>query len=212
MSTSSVTSSAPPSLEIELMRLLQVGWSDEVRQLAQRAGHFVAAVADPAPKLGLPTNVRLTSDEEAVASGGFDAILLAIDSPQRRRRALNFYAERGIEAFSLVAGLVADGSLIGTGAVIRDFAHVSTDCRIGLGLALNVGGNIMHNCRIGDFVTVAPNAVLLGDVTVGSDSYVGANATILPGVEVGAGCVVGAGAVVVRNVQDGETVKGNPAR
>jgi UDP-N-acetylbacillosamine N-acetyltransferase len=212
MSTSFAVSSTLPSQGVKLIRLLQVGWSEEVFQLARRAGHFVAAVADPGQVPGLSHGVRLVSDDEAVASGNFDAILLAIDAPQRRRRALEFYSDRGIAALSLVAGLVAQGATVGSGAVIRDFAHVSTGCRVGLGLALNVGGNIMHDCYIGDFVTVAPNAVLLGGATVGSGTYIGANATILPGVEVGADCVVGAGAVVVRNVPKGTTVKGNPAR
>jgi len=194
------------------MRLLQVGWSEEVRQLARRAGHHVIAVSDRTPAPELPEDIRWLSDEEAVTAGGFDAILLSIDAPPHRCRAFGFYAERGIASLSLVAGLIAEGASVGPGAVIRDFAHVSTGCRIGRGLALNVGGNVMHDCRIGNFVTIAPNAVLLGGVKVGSGSYIGANATVLPGVTVGTDCVVGAGAVVVRDVPDGATVKGNPAR
>jgi acetyltransferase-like isoleucine patch superfamily enzyme len=59
---------------------------------------------------------------------------------------------------------------------------------------------------------VAPGAVVSGGVHLGRSSYIGARAAVRQNVRVGERALVGMGAVVLRDVDDGDTVVGNPAR
>lgn len=193
-------------------RILLAGLSHEMFELATEQGHVVVALSDPA---GPETTWRdlpcHQSDADALAAGGFDAVLLAIDQPEARRKAYRFYIGAGVECISLLAGRVSETARYGAGLLVQHGAHLSAQCRVGDGVRLNYGANVMHETTLGDFTTVAPNAVVLGHVTIGALSYIGANATILPNRRVGAGCIVGAGAIVTTDVAEGVVVKGNPA-
>jgi sugar O-acyltransferase (sialic acid O-acetyltransferase NeuD family) len=196
-----------------MSRLLLVGLSREALVLARGLGHQVIAAVDPAwnePSWhSLPVH---RTDDDALRSGGFDAVALAIDAPAARHRAYERYAAAGAEFVTLVAGRLGDGATHGPALFVQIGAQLSEDSHAGRGLRLNTGANVMHDVTIGDFVSIAPNAVVLSKVRIGALAYIGAHATILPGVAIGDGAIVGAGAVVTRDVDAGATVKGNPAR
>ena len=196
-----------------MVRLLLVGANSEMFELAHSLGHDVRAVADTAVQEERWRDCRvLRTDIEAIESGGFDAALLAIDSPQDRAKAFNLYTAAGVTCISLSEGWVSESAKCGAALLVHRGAHLSADCVVGVGVRLNYGANVMHDSTLGDFATIAPNAVVLGRVTIGKMSYVGANATILPGLKIGMSCTIGAGAVVTCDVSDGRTVKGIPAK
>jgi sugar O-acyltransferase (sialic acid O-acetyltransferase NeuD family) len=196
-----------------MSRVVLVGLSHETLVLARSLGHDVVGAVDPAWSGGawqaLPVH---RTDDVALEAGGFDAVVLAIDAPKGRQRAFERYAAAGATFADLIGGRLGEAATHGPAALIQIGAQLSEDSRAGRGLRLNTGANVMHDVTIGDFVSVAPNAVVLSKVRIGSLAYIGANATILPGLAIGSGAVVGAGAVVTRDVEDGATVKGNPAR
>jgi sugar O-acyltransferase (sialic acid O-acetyltransferase NeuD family) len=196
-----------------MSRLLLAGLTHELLVLAQSLGHQVVAAADPTWRGGRWRGLEVhAGDRVALEAGGFDAVIIGIDAPGARQRALEFFQQAGAPIADLVGGRLGEGVSHGPGLVIQRSAQLSEDCRAGKGLRLNTGANVMHDVTLGDCVSVAPNAVILSKVHVGSLTYVGANATVLPGIRIGSGCTVGAGAVVTRDVADGATVKGNPAR
>src|SRR5436190_12812745 len=49
-------------------------------------------------------------------------------------------------------------------------------------------------------------------IRIGSNVWIGGGAIVLPGVTIGDDAVIGAGSVVTRDVDEGQTVTGNPAR
>ena len=102
--------------------------------------------------------------------------------------------------------------LWGEGTVIMAGAVVNSDAMIGRHVIINTGACVDHDCQIGDFCHIAPNSTLCGSVKVGEGTLVGAGATIIPGVTVGKWCIVGAGSVVIHDINDNQTVVGNPAR
>jgi len=53
--------------------------------------------------------------------------------------------------------------------------------------------------------------LITAPVVIGANSFIGARAFILPGITIGAHAIVGACSVVTKNVDEGETVRGNPA-
>lgn len=195
------------------MTLLLVGASLETLSLAKRLGQSVSAVSDPAwpdPVFyGLPC---YGDDQQALAEGEYDGVILAIDAPKIRAKADRFFAERSLPVVDLIEGFVDDETRWGPGLLVQREASVSVNCRLGRAVRLNIGALVMHDVELADYVTVAPRAAIMGRVSVGPFSYVGAGATVLTGVTIGAECVIGAGAVVTRNVAAGSVVKGNPAK
>ncbi len=141
-----------------------------------------------------------------------------------------------IRSGSVVYSGVKIGSNLRTGhhVVIRENTVIGNNVLLGTHTVVD------GNCRIGDNVSAQTNvyitahAVIEDDVFLGpcstttNDKYmqygaqlkgpiimkgarIGANATILPGVTVKSNAIVGAGAVVTKDVEEGDTVVGNPA-
>ena len=107
--------------------------------------------------------------------------------------------------------IIAPDTHLGNGNVITDFCWVSTNVTIGDGVLVNVATTIGHDSKIGDFVSIMPQCAISGKVNVENSSLIGAKSFILQGKHIGQRSVVAAGSCVFRNVDDGETVWGNPA-
>ena len=89
---------------------------------------------------------------------------------------------------------------------------VSSQVQIDNGVKIHIGCQIHHEVKIGKYSTISPASIILGNVKIGNYSFIGANSTIKQGVKIGNNCTIGAGSVVVKDVDDGDTVVGNPAR
>ena len=118
---------------------------------------------------------------------------------------------------------------IGPNALIRDGASIGEDAQAGncveiKNSRIGDGTLIGHLCYVGD-ADVGPNSVIgAGAITcnfdgvskhrtvIGSRAFIGSNVSLIAPIRVGEKAIVGAGSVVTRDVQDGETVYGNPAR
>lgn len=115
------------------------------------------------------------------------------------------------------SALVHDDVLLGTGAILSAFVHLTSNIRVGVHFHANIFSYVAHDCVIGDFVTLAPRASVNGNVVIEDHAYVGTGAVIKQGspgepLIIGKGAVVGMGAVVTRSVPAGTTVVGNPAK
>lgn len=108
------------------------------------------------------------------------------------------------------------GNVVGEGAILCGFTHITSNVRIGRFFHLNFYSYVAHDCIIGNFVTFAPGAMCNGHVVVEDHAYIGAGAVIKDGTDapvvIGRGAVVGMGAVVTKSVAPGSIVVGNPAR
>ena len=102
-------------------------------------------------------------------------------------------------------------STIDSTAQILPFAIINPRVVIKENVILNTGCVVEHDCFVGAHSHIAPRAVLCGAVRVGEETHIGAGAVVLQGIKIGSRCVIGAGAVVTKNVDDGNTVFGNPA-
>jgi len=120
--------------------------------------------------------------------------------------------------FSIVAQnhISFDGNIVGDGAILCSFTHITSNAKIGRFFHGNIYSYIAHDCVIGDFVTFAPGVMCNGRVVVEDYAYIGAGVIIKEGtldkpLVIGRGAVVGMGAVVTKSVAPGSTVVGNPA-
>jgi UDP-3-O-[3-hydroxymyristoyl] glucosamine N-acyltransferase len=72
--------------------------------------------------------------------------------------------------------------------------------------------HIAHNVQIGTDTLVIAQAMIAGSCQIGNDVWIAPCAAILNKINVADGARVGMGAMVFKNVNEGETVMGNPAR
>ncbi|MBN8567970.1 MAG: N-acetyltransferase [Flavobacteriales bacterium] len=123
---------------------------------------------------------------------------------------------------------IGDNTKIGTFVEIQKNSSVGQNCKISSHSFICEGVEIMDNVFIGHNVTFIndkfPKAVnesgeLKGDADwklektlVKHGASIGSSSTIMCGITIGKNAVVGAGSVVTKNVNDNETVAGNPAK
>ena len=99
----------------------------------------------------------------------------------------------------------------GIGNVVTDFCWISTNVKIGDGVLVNVASTIGHDAVIENCCSIMPQCAISGNVYIGKNTLIGAKSFILQGKHVGQNAVIAAGSCVFRNVDDYETVWGNPA-
>lgn len=179
--------------------------------LTELLGHKVLGCVDPErnkPRNGIEV---FRSDEQAIAAGGFEGVILAIDNPKLRERVCTVYLKAGLNIIALEGGKRSSEIELGIGLVAQQGSVIGHDCSLGNGVRLNIGAFVMDGSVVGDFVTCAPRSTALEGTKIGARSYIGANATLLPGTVIGADCIVGAAAVVSGYVPDCTIIRGNPA-
>lgn len=72
--------------------------------------------------------------------------------------------------------------------------------------------HIAHGVEIGENSLIIANSMIAGSTTVGKNVWVSPSASVLNKLVVGDNAVIGMGATVLKNVQEGQTVVGNPAK
>lgn len=98
------------------------------------------------------------------------------------------------------------GNLVGPGVTLNAAVRMGTHNLVMAGTTLAHHATVGNHCVIGAGVTVSPTA------EIGNRVVIGAGAIIASGVKIGDGAQVGPGSVVMRNVEEEQTVFGNPAQ
>ena len=163
--------------------------------------------------LGVPVICDETIFEHLLRTG-INKAFVAVGSNRLRVRLIETTRDAGFDMISVVShrAYVADGSRVGSGALIMPGAVVGADAVLGDGVIVNTGASVDHDNQIDDGCHIAPGATLAGCVQLESEVFVGAGATIIPNIKIGHGSVIGAGAVVVKDIPANAVAYGNPAR
>ncbi|CAN5282767.1 N/A [soil metagenome] len=206
------------------MRVVVIGAAGQARELRwylAAAGHeCVGFVVSDRTKLGSIDSVDLVLGEEAWLEDhrdAYDAAAIAIATPTPRLRVARRLRERipslpwpaivhPTAHFDPTSVKIADGVMIGAGAVVTVNVELAEFARV------NFGATVGHDTVIGRGSVINPGANVSGGVRIGEGVLIGAGAVILQYLSIGDGATVGAGAVVTRDVAPGATVVGVPAR
>lgn len=100
---------------------------------------------------------------------------------------------------------IGHGNFIGAGVIIGSYSELKSH------LIINPGAIINHDVKLGNYTQVGAGSVINSGVRVDDEVFIGSGVTIVSGIKVGAGARIGAGSVIIKDVDEGQTVFGNPA-
>lgn len=143
------------------------------------------------------------------------AVVLGFADPKLKAKVFKDLSGKGNLSFPNIVSknaIIDSNARLGKGVVIADFCWISTNVVINNGVFINVGVTVGHDVKIGEFCSVMPQCAISGYVNVGNETLIGAKSFILQQKSIGQCAVVAAGAAVFTNVENYETVWGNPAR
>jgi len=144
---------------------------------------------------------------------------VAIADYKVRKKVVEKFLLEGCEPVSIISptALILDRVDVGVGAILCNFAHLTSDLKIGDYFHCNIYSYVAHDCVIGNYVTFAPKVCCNGNVHIHDYAYIGTGAIIKQGLPetplvIGEGAIIGMGAVVTKDVAPYEVVVGNPAK
>jgi sugar O-acyltransferase (sialic acid O-acetyltransferase NeuD family) len=157
-----------------------------------------------------------TTDESILKLIGVKCeAFIASDNNNERKSMVDMLKERRhvmpVNAIHPFARIAASAH-IEHGIFINDLAIIGSNSRIRSHTIIHSGAVIDFDTSLGQFVQVGPGSVIGNGVKIEDQVFIGAGATIIPGVTVGKKARIGAGSVVVENIEENETVFGNPAK
>lgn len=140
--------------------------------------------------------------------------ILGIGDNKMRQKAGNYIISKQKELLNVLhpSSSISRTCLMGIGNFISKNVSINPLVKLGDLCIINTGAIIEHECSISNGVHIAPGAVLAGNVSVGELSFIGANAVVKQGVRIGKNVIVGAGTVVLKDIEDHQTIVGNPGR
>ncbi len=107
---------------------------------------------------------------------------------------------------------ITESVMIGHGNLIQAGVVVNSEANVGSHNILQANCTIDYGAQIQNFVNLGASCNIGAEVKIDQGAFVGAGATIVSGVSIGANARIGAGSVVITDIEDGETVFGNPAQ
>lgn len=106
---------------------------------------------------------------------------------------------------------LSKSSSMGHGNLISGGVLVNAHVKLGNHGILHAHATIDYGAVINDFIEVGSGCTIGPEVTVGDGVFIGPGATLISGITIGKNARIGAGSVVIADVEENETVFGNPA-
>jgi sugar O-acyltransferase (sialic acid O-acetyltransferase NeuD family) len=140
--------------------------------------------------------------------------IIGIGNSETRKKIINEYKIISKKFISVIhpTALIAYRTKIEAGVFINVNTIIQPGTKICKHVIINTGAIVEHDCTIGENTHIAPGVVMGGGCSIGSNCLIGIGSTIRDHIRIGDNVTVGAGAVVVNDIEDNQTVVGNPAK
>ncbi|WP_372948084.1 acetyltransferase [Mariniphaga sp.] len=143
------------------------------------------------------------------------SIFVPLGDNEMRYRLLKKYKMKGylIPSFISKDTIIHESVKIGEAVYILPGTNIMPLTTIGDYTMISMGVNIAHHNTIGKACFFSLGNNVGASIEIGRNVFFGIASTIMTGVKkIGDNSLIGAGAVIIKNVNEGETVVGNPGR
>lgn len=142
------------------------------------------------------------------------AIAWGIAFPKIKAQLVEKYKhlEAVFPSFISKAAWISNEVKIGKGCIIYPGSSINYETRIGDFVVMNMNCAIGHNASIHDFCSLAPGVNLGGYTTLGEQTDMGIGAATKQFIMIGSNCIIGGQAMVTKNTENGNSIKGVPAK
>ena len=107
---------------------------------------------------------------------------------------------------------VSDSASFGHGNLMGAQVMLNAFCSMGNHCILQSGAIIDYGSQLGDYCHIGAGSIIGAEAEIAEGVFIGTGATLIPGIKVAANARIGAGSVVVKDIEENETVFGNPAQ
>lgn len=152
---------------------------------------------------------RLFGDKRECLEG-----IVAVGEPASREILVKKFEDAGIPMATFVdkTAVVSPTAIIEEGCIVCEHSIIHAEAKIRKGVLIQPYSAIGHDSDVGCYSVISSGCVVCGDVELGDRVYVGVNAAIKEKLCVGANVIIAMGSVLFSNVEENNTVIGNPAR
>lgn len=142
------------------------------------------------------------------------AIAWGIAFPKIKAQLVEKYKhlEAVFPSFIAKAAWISNEVKIGKGCIIYPGCSINYETQIGDFVVMNMNCAIGHNATIHDFCSLAPGVNLGGYTTLGDQTDMGIGAATKQFITIGSNCTIGGQAIVTKNIENGNSIKGVPAK
>lgn len=110
------------------------------------------------------------------------------------------------QAYLSTYSTIGHGNLFAVNTVLNAFAVLGNHCTVSSGVLIEC------QAHIGDYCQIGSGSIIGAEVHLGDRVFVGSGSVLVPGIKVGSHARIGAGSVVIQDVEEHQTVFGNPAQ
>lgn len=142
-----------------------------------------------------------------------EAFVATDDNKLRKRYVESLNDTRKVMPMNAIhqSATISDSCVIGHGNFINAGAVLSNDIKVGQHNVINSKVLIEQEAELANFIQIGAGSIINSGVKIEEGAFIGSGVTVVSGVTIGKNARIGAGSVVVGNVEQNQTVFGNPA-
>lgn len=146
--------------------------------------------------------------------GNEDTVIIAGLDPLKRKDEYERQKQNGVKFATLIHpnNYIDDGTSIGEGCVIGSGVIIYPDSVIGENVVLKEYSSVSHDFSIGRHSVLMEKVTTGGKGAIGTETVIEFGSVIKEGVVVGDCATVKCGSVVLKNIDENQSVSGNPSR